>query len=131
MKKLDCILIADDDPTSNFITQVILKPLGVCENIETVLNGKQAADFFNKAQGKLPELVLLDINMPIMNGLEFLEWCRTNGFSGKTQFAMFSTSVRKEDMEQAQKYPDVIGYIEKPISKEKLYSVMTKMNKFA
>ena len=80
-KKLNCVLLIDDDKGTNFINQMIIKKSGITDNIQTVLNGKEAIDFitnkgkFEKEDQVFPQpmLTLLDINMPVMDGWEFLE----------------------------------------------------------
>ena len=78
-KKLNCILLVDDDKATNFLHKKIIGNNDVSENILVALNGKEAmiiicnALIDNDKNNTLPELVFLDINMPIMNGWEFME----------------------------------------------------------
>ena len=124
MPKLSFVLIVDDDETSNYLTELFLEEFGICDKMRTLLNGQQAVQFFLENNDEYPELVLLDINMPLMNGFEFLEWWEKNNRQGKTKFAMLTTSIRREDQKQARKYKDVIGYIEKPIVKQKIIELI-------
>ena len=82
-------------------------------------NGKEAIDFFATTVDP-PELVLLDINMPLINGFEFLDYYNTKGWNGRTKFAVYSTSSRDEDKEKSMKYNHVIDYIEKPLTADGL-----------
>ena len=120
MSKFRQILIIDDDEVCNFVTRYTLEPLKVCEEIITLLNTRQAIDYFDRSKNGLSDLVLLDINMPMINGFDFLEWYQKSQHSGKTKFIMYTTSIRKEDRNRASQYKDVIGYIEKPISERKI-----------
>ena len=76
MKKIDIVCIVEDDPTHLFITRKYLELSGIVENIMIYKNGKEAYDklkaiFLNSES--LPEIILLDLNMPIWDGWQFLE----------------------------------------------------------
>lgn len=129
MAVLEKILIVDDDETSNFITELILKSSNMVEAIETLSNGKDAIDYFSSNENKLPDLVFLDINMPLVDGFEFLEWYERKGYIGKCKFALYSTSTRKADKQRATQFIDVIGYIEKPINLELLRNLCDKIER--
>lgn len=126
MIQLRNILIIDDDQTNNFVTEMILNPMGLFGKIECVLNGNEAIDYFKK-NSTLPDLVLLDINMPVMNGFEFLDWYESNGYSGSTKFSLMSATVEAINIEKASKYKDVLGYIEKPIQKRSILDILKKI----
>ena len=127
MEKMRCILIVDDDEIACFVAERMLEPLDIASEIKSLYNGKEVADYFEEANGNFPDFVLLDINMPLMNGFEFLEWYEKNGFKGTTKFAMYTSSERPADKERAEGYEDVIGYISKPIDKVKIEEVMMRM----
>lgn len=116
MKKVDYILIIDDDETSNYVVSQAITSLKSEIQIKTVLNGMEAIDFFKNNRGSIPNYVLLDINMPLMNGFEFLNWFDNSIYKGSTKILMFTTSIRKKERDHAGKYDDVIAYIEKPLS---------------
>ena len=71
--KLKNILIVDDDDEYNFITEDIFQDTNLNCNLVFKLWAKDALDYLEKNKGNFPDLILLDINMPIMNGWEFLE----------------------------------------------------------
>lgn len=116
----------DDDKTSNLISRMILNPMDVADSIEILDNGKEAMHRFELSTD-FPELVLLDINMPYMSGFEFLDWYESTGLQGQVKFAMFTSSGRTEDKHKAHSYTDVIGYIEKPLSKEKVENLLANV----
>jgi CheY-like chemotaxis protein len=123
MTNISCILIVDDDDTSNFIAQRQLVRYNIGAEIIVRSNGQEAMDYIMNAP-ELPDLVLLDINMPIMTGFEFLEWFSGSAYKGKTKFIMYSTSVRQEDKEEAGRYDDVIVYLEKPLTGDKIVTLI-------
>lgn len=131
------ILLVDDDPTSLFLQQHLLKD--VCNYkglIHECHNGKMALDYIeNKGEfasnGKTypkPELILLDINMPVMNGFEFLD-AYTNlptELRGGIVISMLTSSLNQMDKDKAKKYEDVSDFITKPITKEQLLEIVEK-----
>lgn len=128
MNNLSLVLLVDDDDISNFITKKQLGNLKVIKELIIKLNGKQAADYLDTCTEKFPDLVLLDINMPIMNGFELLDYYESTSYSGKTKFAILSTSTHKKDKDAALNYKDVIGYIEKPLTTEKMEDLFNSMS---
>lgn len=116
--------MVDDDDISNFLTQSRLQEINACESISVCMNGKEAMAFLNACQGDYPSLVLLDINMPLVNGFEFLDWYGASEHTGKFKICMFTTSIQPEDQKRSQTYPDVIGYMEKPLDAGKLTEVL-------
>ena len=75
-KKLHCIMLIDDDPATNFYHRIILRDGGWAQKIVEVKNGEEALQYLQTPFGidnPRPSLIFLDINMPRMNGWEFLE----------------------------------------------------------
>ena len=122
---LSHLLIIDDDDVSNYLTSLWLEPRNLSSKISFACNGKEAANLFQNFtdSGEFPELTLLDINMPLMNGFDFLDWYEKNGLVGSTKFSMYTTSIRLQDRKKAKSYEDVIEFIEKPISDKSLETI--------
>ena len=72
-KKLECILLIDDDDEDNFYHKIVIERMNITKRIEVAYNGLEALEFLQKESQIIPELIFLDINMPKMNGWEFLE----------------------------------------------------------
>lgn len=72
MQKLTSTLLVDDDETTNFVNEMLLKDMGVTEQILTAHNGQEALELILERceNNECPSLILLDINMPVMNGFE-------------------------------------------------------------
>lgn len=131
------ILLVDDDPTSIFLQQHLLTDVCKYEGkIHECHNGKMALDYL-KNQGEFaengstypkPELILLDINMPVMNGFEFLDAYKLlpAPLKGGIVISMLTSSLNKLDREKAEKYQDVSDFITKPITKEQLLNIVSK-----
>lgn len=120
------VLIVDDDNICNFLTINALKKAGVRGKIDVVLNGLEAIKKL-KENNSFPNLILLDINMPVMDGIDFLRNYKSEGFEGKTKIAMYTSSIREIDKYQALKYEDVFDFINKPISQKKLINLIKQL----
>jgi CheY-like chemotaxis protein len=120
------ILLVDDDEINNFISIKLIKKALLNTEIMACLNGKFAIDQLFELQrkdpDKLPDYILLDINMPIMNGWEFLdEYKRLNiDPQGKCKVFIISSSVFSNDINKARSYPLVKDFISKPLNVEKI-----------
>ena len=117
----------DDDEISNYVTEKQIMLSGKVKKLAVKLNGQEAANYLLENVDGYPDLVLLDINMPIMNGFELLDLCKSSGLEGKIKFVMFTTSTHQNDKISAMKYDDVIDYIEKPITDSKLDKILKKL----
>ena len=120
------ILVVDDDKICNFLTVNSLRKVGIQGDIEVVINGLEAINKL-KELSVFPDFILLDINMPVMNGLDFLENYKTEGFEGKTKIVMYTSSIRESDKKVAFQYNDVIDFINKPLTKDKLLKLIEKI----
>src|ERR1700761_572833 len=120
------ILLVDDDEINNFISIKLIKKALLTSEIMACLNGKFAIDQLvniqKKDPEKLPDYILLDINMPIMNGWEFLdEYKRLNiDPLGKCKIYIISSSVFSNDINKARSYPLVKDFISKPLNVDKI-----------
>lgn len=120
------VLLVDDDEINNFISIKLIKKAILNTEIMACLNGKFAIDQLLEIQrtdpAKLPDYILLDINMPIMNGWEFLdEYKRLNiDPLGKTKIYIISSSVFSNDINKARSYPLVKDFISKPLNVDKI-----------
>jgi len=102
--------------------------------IATAKNGEDALNFFDtlKTSDKTitkPELIFLDLNMPIMSGWEFLDAFNTEKYAEfhNTKIIILSSTIDPGDLEKSKKYPLVIDFLPKPISKEMLEYLKDKI----
>ena len=129
-KRIDSVLLVDDDKINNFINERLIKKLSFADNITVVTNGQEALDFINlkiKAQSALPELILLDINMPVMDGFEFIEQYRNIGEKGRTNIIVLTTSTNDKDLHRVSEAKEVSGFINKPLTEEKLKNAISQL----
>lgn len=126
---LDTILFIDDDPITLMLCKMVISKSLFSKEIVTAKNGEEALQYFNtfkqantNAQLKKPQLIFLDLNMPVMSGWEFLDSFSTKEYSefNNTKVIILSSTIDPEDLEKSNKYPMVIDFLSKPISKEML-----------
>jgi len=133
-QKLNCILVIDDDEPTNFFTRMILEDTGYADHIMTVQSGQEALEYLAKSENPAcdenlypsPDLIFLDINMPAMNGWEFLEEYRKINVKHRIIMVMLTTSLFPEDKSKAEKTPEISGFENKPITAEKIKAVLEK-----
>ena len=130
MQKLAAILLVDDDPTSNYLHQLLLEELAVADQLLVATNGAEALHILTlvlplatAAAGSV--LVLLDVNMPVMNGLEFLEAYQQLPPDRRQAvvIVMLTTSLHPRDLARIQALP-VAGLVSKPLSEEKINTLL-------
>lgn len=125
MTKLKTILLVDDYDADNFIHRLVVERYGCAEHIEVSRDGKQALDYLTtcvEEDQPFPELIFLDINMPVMNGWEFLEHFHAlqNDTSGSAVVVMLTTSLNPDDRARAESYPEVRSFTYKPLTESRL-----------
>lgn len=127
---LNSVLLIDDDALSNFLNTRLLKEMQVANDIRVTLNGEEALQLLmqeKKANRPLPDLILLDINMPVMNGFKFLQAYREIADTGNQPVVIIlTTSTNARDFEQLQQCEEVEIYLNKPLTEENLQYILEK-----
>lgn len=103
------LLLIDDEYISNFINKKLIENIDA--SIQTV-DFTDPVEAFNRLPSIKPDLILLDINMPVMNGWKFLDSMADRNMDYKV--VVVTSSVNMMDRKMAANYKNVIGYIEKP-----------------
>ena len=127
-KKLNTILLVDDDPITNFINHHLLEKMEIADDIKIVTNGKEGVKCLNDHCFKTsisPDLILLDINMPIMDGFEFLAAFNALDFKNKKEVAIIilTTSSHEKDREKMKKL-GIKCFLNKPLTEEKIRKLL-------
>lgn len=132
MNPFSAIVLIDDDEITNYIHKQVLSHSEVANTVYVLLNGKEAIDFFKSLNGSFEGelLVLLDINMPIVNGWEFLEKYKHLPVpKDRIHIFILTTSENPRDYERAQEYSFLIqGFFRKPLTKEKICEFIKKVS---
>ncbi|MBC3542076.1 response regulator [Rufibacter sediminis] len=129
MKRLNLILLVDDDETTNYLNKRLLTRMEIAEHIEVVTNGEEALTFLNDAiaAGRpLPDLMFLDIKMPVMDGFEFLDqYHQLPATAQKCILVMMLTSSASfYDLEKLKKYNAVEQHISKPLEEAHVREIL-------
>ncbi|MFT6845417.1 MAG: CheY-like chemotaxis protein [Flavobacteriales bacterium] len=126
-KKINCIALVDDDDVTNFLNKRLVETSNMFSHILTFSNGKEILDYMCTDDVIEPNLILLDINMPVMNGFDFLEHHKKLPISNKANMviAMLTTSLLEKDRARAEQL-EITEYVEKPLSFDKLKSLIDK-----
>ncbi|RZK54300.1 MAG: response regulator [Hymenobacter sp.] len=125
MQKLSSILLVDDDPTTNFLHEQLLLSLGVTDHCLVAENGADALSLLAEhapPDGACPALVLLDVHMPVMDGIEFLEAYMVPP-STPPVVIVLTTSVHARDQARMAKLP-VADWVSKPLTRAKVDAIL-------
>jgi response regulator RpfG family c-di-GMP phosphodiesterase len=128
MGKLDCICIIDDDDIYTFLLKKTLLKSNICSNIKSFENGLVGLEGIKKMienEETLPDLILLDINMPLFDGWEFLEEFKKlkHLISKPISIYIVSSSISQADINKAKFNEEVIDFLTKPIESSKIKSI--------
>ncbi len=125
-KKLNCILLIDDNLEDNRFHQIIIKEMDITNCIQVAENGLEALDYLKKENHIIPEIIFLDINMPKMNGWEFLEEYKhlEEKQKAKTLVIMLTTSLNPDDEKKAKLIQEISGFRTKSLTEEMLTEIL-------
>jgi CheY-like chemotaxis protein len=130
MPLLRSVLLVDDDDTTNYLNRLLLTRLGVAEQILVAENGEEALRTLDRTcrgadTAACPQLILLDMNMPVLNGLAFLEGYAQlpPSYQQGIVVVMLTTSLHPRDLARAQELP-IADFLTKPLTKEKLDALL-------
>jgi CheY-like chemotaxis protein len=129
MNPTDKICLIDDDEIYIFLMKKSFAAMGVHNEVLSFLNGSDALDELIKLKNnneELPSIIFLDINMPIMDGWEFLSEFRKlkANISKKISVYIVSSSIAIEDIEKSKTFPEIVNYLTKPVELDTLVSII-------
>ncbi len=131
MEKIERLLLVDDDYVSNMLTEEVLKDMELFTDFQVTANGQEALDYLEitarTAHAAFPQHILLDLNMPVMDGFEFLEQVTELKLPYIPQIIVLTSSSNPTDLAKAAAFP-IAGYLNKPVSAEMLLPLIHKSN---
>jgi CheY-like chemotaxis protein len=128
IKPLSCILLVDDDDTTNFVNHRLLRKMSLAEHVEVAKDGTAALQYLNSVSNQgngRPELMLVDIKMSGMDGFEFLERYKDLKPELKAdKLIMLSSSASFYDLHRLKQFADVSRHISKPLNSDLLWEIL-------
>jgi CheY-like chemotaxis protein len=147
-KQLNCILLIDDDEPTNFLNKMTLEQMGCTRHIRVAQSGQEALEYLRTSDpddpdsphssqpGEAsktdsrprPDLIFLDINMPAMDGWEFLEQYKKLPAGKKADIVliMLTTSLNPDDEIRTRSIPEIAGFENKPLKRSQLEILLKK-----
>lgn len=130
MTPLPSVLLIDDDPINNYLNKNLLTRLGVAEHLQVAQSAHEALLYLDPhgrpATDAAPSLVLLDVNMPGMSGIQFLEAYRQLPEVPASVVVILTTSLHPRDVRQVEELGIVDDFLSKPLTPEKINGLLQK-----
>jgi CheY-like chemotaxis protein len=133
IKKYHNVMLIDDNEIDNLINQKMIEASDICENIFVHSGAKGAIEFLKNieklAKGPLdlylPEVIFLDIDMPLMDGFQFLDEFEklSDVVKNNCKVIMLTSSLNPQDMSKAKKNKYVLKYLNKPLTQDNLKKI--------
>ena len=120
------IMVVDDNPIDRYIAEKTIRKYHFAENILQLPSAVEALAYLSSTEGNnMPEIILLDINMPEMNGFEFLDKYAAlpETLRNKITVFMLSTSLNEDDISTAERNPFVTKFLNKPLNEATLHTI--------
>lgn len=128
MSTIEKLLVVDDDEVNNFILKELFQESEIADEIIIKSSVDAALDYLQDKQYTNPQLILLDINMPIKDGFDFLEEYEELGLAeNPTKIVLLTSSLFDKDKAAVVKYESVIDFIIKPMDVEKLRAIVSRL----
>lgn len=133
MVRIQNACIVDDDDIFRFILEKHIQTQNLADKILKFENGEEAIQYieqFSDVSEALPDVIFLDINMPVMNGWQFMNRIKNvlNNMTKTPTIYMVSSSVDSRDIEKSKQYHEIKKYISKPIDKAEVMSLISGLS---
>jgi CheY-like chemotaxis protein len=128
MSKIKMTYIIDDDAIFVFVLKKLLEKNGNFGNMIDFKNGNDAIDILFSKESELPCVILLDLNMPIIDGWQFLDQLEDSELKDQLNVYIMSSSIDRTDIEKSKTYSIVKDFISKPVNADKLNKILEEIN---
>jgi CheY-like chemotaxis protein len=131
MKNINLAYIIDDDEITIYLTDNIMKKVNFCERVEKFTHGMDAINrlkFALEVNENIPDVLLFDLNMPGMDGWEFIEEFSKLPLSKEIPAFIFTSSIDSEEIEKSKHYEHIKGVIIKPLNIQKINKILRLMD---
>jgi CheY-like chemotaxis protein len=135
--KLEKVICVDDDPIALLLSKLVLSKADFASKVVTAANGEIAIEYLenpesiiDNQQSENPLLILLDLNMPVMDGWEFLEQFNASLYHKHYPTAkviLLSSSIDPNDIERSKEFSMVIDFLPKPLTRDMLDTILQKI----
>ena len=115
MFSFNLIILIDDDPINNLINKRLINKMNLSPLVIEFLEAEKALGYIGASNDNQKTLILLDINMPVMNGWEFLEKFKEKSLDTDIYVVLVSSSTYRDDKQKAFRSDKVIDYVTKPL----------------
>lgn len=127
--QLKCILLVDDDEPTNYLHQDVLEDIGISKNITVAETAAEALQLLQRpkiADCKVPDIIFLDLNMPGMNGWDFIdEYAQMHrAYSKKPLIYILTTSTNPADKKKAEGIKEIAGFMSKPLTEDMIMNMV-------
>jgi len=130
-RKYRAVMLIDDNEIDNLINQKMIEAASITDNIYTHTGAKSAIEFLKNmekmdvAEKVLPDVIFLDIDMPLMDGFQFLdEFENLSALTRKkSRIVMLTSSINPQDFNRSKKYNNVKMYLNKPLSHDSILKI--------
>lgn len=137
MNKFNNILLVDDDPSTSRFHQIVIDRLEITQKISFAKNGRDALDYLlstgdyknNSDEFVQPEIIIIDLNMPVMNGFRFIElYTETENFKqNNPKIIVLSTSLIPEEKEKIEENRNIYKFLNKPLTKDSISNLLNEV----
>jgi len=124
-------IVIDDSKLDCFIAEKVIRNTGKCESVQSFLQAKEALEYIKKdiAEKPYPNIVLVDIQMPVMNGFQFVEEFEKlpAEITNKYRLYVISSSINDVDLSKVHTYRSITEFLNKPITSNNLSLLLAKV----
>lgn len=123
MSKFNLTYIVDDDPIFVIVLKKLLAKMNICKEIKNLKNGLEAITHLNivdKDKEEFPDVIFLDLNMPVLDGWQFLEELEKTSYKDKLNIYVVSSTIDSREILKCENYDSVRNFISKPTNSDDL-----------